>query len=511
MPSVRRRAGEKGNRCKSGTTAITVSGENRRIAIGQTVREGAPIRKDRKSGDLLGFRSENILGQMENAADKFFYHGKEGYVRALPRAFFVADLFGLFTKKSHGSKRMKRRLALILGILMLSGMLFFAAACAKNGQKTEDVTVSYGELVSTGKEENTFAQLFSIEHFTDGEGRRYSEIEIYDKNKALSSSWLLLPEGVSGAEGVPETTQVMTAQDRANILVSSASTMSLINAMDALDKVPMTTSDTTWYIEEIKQAIGDGTVQEVGKYNAPDYEKILTVGTEKHVTFAVFSTMIDYVPQVEEMLSQTCRIRIMRDQSSSESHPLARTEWIKVFGEIFGLRTQSDAVFDAQVKALNDTLKQIGGIPESERKSVLIFYTTADKSTYNVRNAEDYVTKLVSLAGGRQVAEIGAGKSGNTKMDAETFVSTCAQADYILYNWTSGASGVEDESLQGLIDARLGDWFKQFRAYQEGNVWRTSRDFYQKMDKMGEMVADIYQMLYGNGSSDALTYVDRLS
>ena len=42
-------------------------------------------------------------------------------------------------------------------------------------------------------------------------------------------------------------------------------------------------------------------------------------------------------------------------------------------------------------------------------------------------------------------------------------------------------------------------------------MWRTSRDFYQKMDKMGEMVADIYQMLYGNGSSDALTYVDRLS
>ena len=104
MPSVRRRAGEKGNRCKSGTTAITVSGENRRIAIGQIVREGAPIRKDRKSGDLLGFRSENILGQMENAADKFFYHGKEGYVRALPRAFFVADLFGLFTKNHTGVK-----------------------------------------------------------------------------------------------------------------------------------------------------------------------------------------------------------------------------------------------------------------------------------------------------------------------------------------------------------------------------------------------------------------------
>lgn len=33
-------------------------------------------------------------------------------------------------------------------------------------------------------------------------------------------------------------------------------------------------------------------------------------------------------------------------------------------------------------------------------------------------------------------------------------------------------------------------------AYKEGNVWRTSNDFYQKMDKMGEMIADIYSMLY---------------
>ena len=485
MPSVRRRAGEKGNRCKSGTTAITVSGENRRIAIGQTVREGAPIRKDRKSGDLLGFRSENILGQMENAADKFFYHGKEGYVRALPRAFFVADLFGLFTKKSHGSKRMKRRLALILGILMLSGMLFFAAACARNGQKTEDVTVSYGELVSTGKEENTFAQLFSIEHFTDGEGRRYSEIEIYDKNKALSSSWLLLPEGVSGAEGVPETTQVMTAQDRANILVSSASTMSLINAMDALDKVPMTTSDTTWYIEEIRQAIGDGTVQEVGKYNAPDYEKILTVGTEKHVTFALYVYLLLCPPSGGNAFPN------LSTSASCATSPPRKA--IRLPGRGMDQSVRRDL---RPAHAIGRRVRRAGQGAQRHAETDRRHSRKREKERAHLlhHRGQEHVQRaqrgglrhqLVSLAGGRQVAEIGAGKSGNTKMDAETFVSTCAQADYVLYNWTSGASGVEDESLQGLIDARLGDWFKQFKAYQEGNVWRTSRDFTRKWIRWG--------------------------
>lgn len=403
---------------------------------------------------------------------------------------------------------MKRSLALVLlAVLAMSTLLF--AACDKKENEQQGITVAYSQLTSTGKEENTFAELFSIEHLKDENEKAYSKIEVFDKEKKLDTSWLLLPEGVDKVSGAPAGVNIMTFRDRQNIMVSSASTMALINAMDALSKVPMTTADTTWRIQEIKDAIDKGTVKEVGKYSKPDYEQIISIGAEKHVTFAVFSTMLDSVPDVYDQLTKTCNLRIMRDQSSYESHPLGRTEWIKIYGEIFDMRDKSDAVFNGQVEILNETTSKIN-VPEAERKTVLIFYTTSTKDTFYVRNAADYVTELVNLGGGKQVAEIGPGKSGNTKMTQELFIEKCSQADYVLYNWTSGASGVKDESLQGLIDARLGDWFKDFKAYKEGNVWRTSNDFYQKMDKMGEMVADIYKMLYGENVSDTLTYVNRL-
>lgn len=403
---------------------------------------------------------------------------------------------------------MKRSLALVLlAVLAMSTLLF--AACDKKENEQQGITVAYSQLTSTGKEENTFAELFSIEHLKDENEKAYSKIEVFDKEKKLDTSWLLLPEGVDKVSGAPAGVNIMTFRDRQNIMVSSASTMALINAMDALSKVPMTTADTTWRIQEIKDAIDKGTVKEVGKYSKPDYEQIISIGAEKHVTFAVFSTMLDSVPDVYDQLTKTCNLRIMRDQSSYESHPLGRTEWIKIYGEIFDMRDKSDAVFNGQVEILNETSSKIN-VPEAERKTVLIFYTTSTKDTFYVRNAADYVTELVNLGGGKQVAEIGPGKSGNTKMMQESFIQECSQADYVLYNWTSGASGVKDESLQGLIDARLGDWFKDFKAYKEGNVWRTSNDFYQKMDKMGEMVADIYKMLYGENVSDTLTYVNRL-
>lgn len=403
---------------------------------------------------------------------------------------------------------MKRSLALVLlAVLAMSTLLF--AACDRKENEQQGITVEYSQLTSTGKEENTFAELFSIEHLKDENEKAYSKIEVFDKEKKLDTSWLLLPEGVDKVSGAPAGVNIMTFRDRQNIMVSSASTMALINAMDALSKVPMTTADTTWRIQEIKDAIDKGTVKEVGKYSKPDYEQIIAIGAEKHVTFAVFSTMLDSVPDVYDQLTKTCNLRIMRDQSSYESHPLGRTEWIKIYGEIFDMRDKSDAVFNGQVEILNETTSKIN-VPEAERKTVLIFYTTSTKDTFYVRNAADYVTELVNLGGGKQVAEIGPGKSGNTKMTQEWFIQECSQADYVLYNWTSGASGVKDESLQGLIDARLGDWFKDFKAYKEGNVWRTSNDFYQKMDKMGEMVADIYKMLYGENVSDTLTYVNRL-
>ncbi len=481
--------------------------------MNESLRRQAESGKDRKSGDLLELRSEKHSWAIGECGRQIFYHGRGASAGFCGRFLLPSSsrfTYQIIKKEKEVRMSAKRSLAVLLCMVLMLGCILYVSACADGELKGQEDSVKYSDLVSEGKENNTFAELFSIEHFSDEQDRDYSRIEIYDKDKALNSAWLLLPEGVTSVSGLPEKTNLMTMSDRENIMVSSASTMSLINAMGALNRVPMTTSDTTWRIEEIKNAIESGQVQEVGKYNTPDYEKILTINAEKNVTFAVFSTMIDYEPEVEEMLGEQCGLRIMRDQSSSEGHPLARTEWIKIYGEIFGMREQSDAVFEEQVNILNETLEKIGEMSDADKKSVLVFYTTSSKETYYVRNAADYVTELVNLAGGKQVTEIGAGKSGNTKMDQETFVATCSQADYVLYNWTSGASGVADETLQGLIDARLGDWFKDFKAYKDENVWRTSNDFYQKMDKMGEMVMDIYNMLYNDQVSDTLEYVNRL-
>lgn len=395
---------------------------------------------------------------------------------------------------------MKKLLSLLIAFAALFALL---SGCAPSDPAAD---VDFSALTCTQVEENAYAVRFRISHYEDESSRAYSRIEIFDAEGEKNSDWLLLPEGVEGVSGMPQGMVALTVRERSALFVSSASAMSLFAAMDALDCVPLTTADTTWYIDEVKEAIAAGTLVEANRYDSPNYELIAAERAKSGMTLAVYSTMIDYKPEVESMLN-SLGLYVLRDQSSAETHPLGRTEWCKVFGELTGRRVAADALFAGQKEVLERTL---ASLPETEQKpKVLVFYSTTE-GVYNVRNAEDYVTKLVSLAGGVQPETVGEGKTGNTKMNEEAFRLLCEEADFLLYNWTSGAAAGSEESVDALISqGRVGAWIKNVPAYKSGNVWRTSDNFYQSMAAMGEMVADVAAML--GGQTEGLTYVSRLA
>lgn len=395
---------------------------------------------------------------------------------------------------------MKKLLSLLIAFAALFALL---SGCAPSDPAAD---VDFSALTCTQVEENAYAVRFRISHYEDESSRAYSRIEIFDAEGAGNSDWLLLPEGVEGVSGMPQGMVALTVRERSALFVSSASAMSLFAAMDALDCVPLTTADTTWYIDEVKEAIAAGTLVEANRYDSPNYELIAAERAQSGMTLAVYSTMIDYKPEVESMLN-SLGLYVLRDQSSAETHPLGRTEWCKVFGELTGRRAAADALFAGQKEVLERTL---ASLPETEQKpKVLVFYSTTE-GVYNVRNAEDYVTKLVSLAGGVQPETVGEGKTGNTKMNEEAFRLLCEEADFLLYNWTSGAAAGSEESVDALISqGRVGAWIKNVPAYKSGNVWRTSDNFYQSMAAMGEMVADVAAML--GRQTEGLTYVSRLA
>ncbi len=244
----------------------------------------------------------------------------------------------------------------------------------------------------------------------------------------------------------------------------------------------------------------NGKMIYAGKYNAPDYELILDEGCG----LAIESTMIHHNPEVEEKLEQF-GIPVMVERSSYESHPLGRTEWMKLYAVLLGKEDVAEKAFKEQTDKLD---KVLTSDDKDTGKTVAFFYINSTGAV-NVRKNGDYVSNMIELAGGKYVPE-DTGESDNAlstmNMQMEEFYAKAKDADYIIYNSTiDGELSTIDELLA------KSNLLADFKAVKDGNVWCTGKNLFQETTGLGTMIEDIHTMLTTDDDSlDNLTYMHKL-
>lgn len=245
-----------------------------------------------------------------------------------------------------------RRFKKIAALALAAVMTLSLAACGNAGTNVSDNSGNVsdaaqynGKLEFDHSMELTYAKNFSVDYYKGG----YKLIKVKDQG-----SFLVVPEGMSVPGGLDSDTYVLQ-QPVTKILVSSTPTVSLINAIGALDAVSLTTYDVdTWYIDNVKKQMNDGKLKYVGEYTKPDYELITATGTN----FAIFSAMLkdDVKAQLEQL-----GIKILVDQASYEDHPLARVEWMKLYGAMFNKEAEADKLLRSRkllLRILRQSLQQ---------------------------------------------------------------------------------------------------------------------------------------------------------
>ena len=134
-----------------------------------------------------------------------------------------------------------------------------------------------------------------------------------------------------------------------------------------------------------------------------------------------------------------------------------------------------------------------------------MFYITS-KGVLYARNADDYMAKMIAIAGGEYaLADVGAGEVGTAKMEMEAFYDKAKDADYIIYIWSLGG---KPETLADFTAraAILSD----MKAVKNGNVWCTTPDYFQIQNTIGSMINDMRLMLDADEGTDKLTYLFKL-
>lgn len=368
--------------------------------------------------------------------------------------------------------------------VLLTGLV---TGCGAKGTAAAAGNIEIEGLTFVSEMDTEYAEGFQIFYYEDD----YSVIRIKD-----GADYLLVPDGAEVPVKLPED-MVVIQKPLEHIYLVATSAMSMFDTVGALDQIRLSgTKAEDWYVEDAALAMEDGDILYAGKYSAPDYELLVA----ENCDLALESTMILHNPEVQEKLEEM-GIPVFVERSNYETHPLGRTEWLKVYGELTDHPEEAEAAFEEQkgyVTALDDF--------ENTEKTVAFFFVNQN-GTVVARKSSDYIPKMIELAGGRYIfEELGDPEKATSgvNLTMEEFYAAAKDADYIVYNASI------DNPLTSIDDLLTkSELFGDFKAVQEGNVWTTDRYFYQSSDENGAMISDLHQMLTDD-TADQLRFMYRL-
>ena len=348
-----------------------------------------------------------------------------------------------------------------------------------------------GGLVRTGSLTLRWATGFTVDLYEGGRALAC----IADGTRYLFAPAGDAPQGIAGDITVLE-------RPLSNIYLASSSTLCLFAALDAVGSVShVSVTQDTCTVEAFTKAIAAGDVAYGGKYNAPDYEAFLNGGCR----LAVENTMIYHTPEVREKLMQL-GVPVIVEQSSLESAPLGRLEWIMLWGAMLDKVTAAQDVLDKQAQLIEDVEERVSAQPLA--CTVAFFYINANGAAV-VRKGGDYVAKMIAMAGGTyafsQLGGTEENHSSSTTLEMEAFYAQAKDADVIIYNSTVAGR------LEGLDElVALNPLLADFKAIKNHRAWCCEQNVYQQMTATGEVVADLHEAI-ADTDRDELTFLFRLT
>ncbi|MBQ3766941.1 MAG: ABC transporter substrate-binding protein [Bacteroidales bacterium] len=213
--------------------------------------------------------------------------------------------------------------------------------------------------------------------------------------------------------GAPDDTLAIDGPVRSIVCMSS----SYIGFLDALgcDSVVTAVSGLDYVSDpEVRAAAED-----VGYDAALDYETILGLHPDLLVTYAVSAAEPPYLAKLRDL-----GIRTVIIHEHLESHPLARAEYIKLFGALTGRLGKADSVF-VQVR---DHYLSLVREMDAPRK-VLVNIPYADQ--WYIPGGDNYMTRLIHDAGGEVLGAV-AGRFESSIISVEKAFEYAQEADFWL-------------------------------------------------------------------------------
>lgn len=214
--------------------------------------------------------------------------------------------------------------------------------------------------------------------------------EVQKDNSTGYAEYFSLPDSVTAVTISPFTGQADTIhidKKMSRLICMSSSHVAFLDAL-GMDSTIVAVSGLRYVSSPQLRSRSD--VYDIGYEPELDYERILSLKADAIFVYSVSALEPQYLSKLRSLGQNVILL-----SEHLESHPLARAEYLKLFGTLTGKRAKADSLFsEVEAKYLSLCAKA----DTAERKKVLLNIPYNDQ--WFVPGGDNYLSRLVYDAGG---------------------------------------------------------------------------------------------------------------
>ena len=139
------------------------------------------------------------------------------------------------------------------------------------------------------------------------------------------------------------------------------------------------------------QNIHSGNVADIGYETSLDYEQILSLKPDLLLTYTVSGAEPPYISRLRSL---GVRVLVLHDHL--ENHPLARAEYIRLYGALTGLQNRADSLYSTICSRYDSVKVSV----EENAEVVKVLMNVPYGDAWYIPGGDSYMARLIQDAGG---------------------------------------------------------------------------------------------------------------
>ncbi|MDR1920951.1 MAG: ABC transporter substrate-binding protein [Candidatus Adiutrix sp.] len=341
--------------------------------------------------------------------------------------------------------------AKVLPAFFIGAVLFLAASCEEAIQRTQEDFLNLGDFAVNVKKDYTEVR--------DGAGRILA----------------LTPRGQAHPPGFKPTMVIETPVRR--VVTYGFFDVGMMKALGVAEAVVgVTTPETGWFVDEIKQGFAAGRVAYVGEPDSIDFERIKALKPDMVMTWDP-----SVIPMMEEL-----NIPVVVTSTPLATCMATHIRFVQFLAPFFGKEPEAQAFYDRLAKSLEDIREKTKGYPKPKAMWGDIY-----EKRVLVEPGNAWVAELVGLAQSNYLFDDVYGTSC-IEISLERFLYSGNDAD-IYFTYRSVKDGIVSKAALVRMNPLLAS-LKPLGP--EGRAYSPLPHYIQSADRLDDILTEIAAILH---------------